>query len=104
MEEVQYEKHFISTQRRDVEGQFIIKFSLKDNIESLGKSYNVAKRRLRTLEGTLDKQPDLKQYHEFLLEYLESYGPMTKVQENTASNCASYYIPYYIVIKEDSMT
>lgn len=70
LEEVQCKEHFISTHKRDAEGRFIVKLPLKGNIKSLGKSYNVATKCLRTLEEKLDKQPDLKQ-HEFLYEYLE---------------------------------
>lgn len=83
---------------------FIVKLPLKGNIESLGKSYNVATKCLRTLEEKLDKQPDLKQhYHEFLHEYLE-LGHMTELQESTFNNCVSYYIPHHAIIKEDSTT
>ncbi|XP_011690002.1 PREDICTED: uncharacterized protein LOC105451334 [Wasmannia auropunctata] len=89
VEETHCEEHFRSTHSRDKEGRFIVQLPLKGKIEELGDSFNIAEKRLKTLERKLERQPELKdQYHAFLKEY----------------DKVAYYIPHHGVIKEDSTT
>lgn len=103
-EEIQCEKHFISTHTRDSEGRFIVQLLLKDNMSNLGESYNIAEKRLKSLERRLEKEPELKQqYHNFIKEYLQ-LGHMKEVSSNALQGENVYYIPHHAVIKEDSTT
>ncbi|XP_025996077.2 uncharacterized protein LOC113005149 [Solenopsis invicta] len=74
---------------------------LKEKIEELGDSFQIATKRLKALERKLEKQPELKTwYHEFLKKYC-TLGHMSKIQLKNESSDTAYYIPHHAVVKED---
>lgn len=82
----------------------MIQLPLKDGVQDLGESYGIAERRLKALERKLERQPELKrQYHEFMLEYL-NLGHMSEVPAERINDKSAFYIPHHAVIKEGSMT
>ncbi|XP_024874479.1 uncharacterized protein LOC112456282 [Temnothorax curvispinosus] len=103
-EEIQCEEHFLATHSRNAEGRFVIQLPLKDGIQELGESYEIAVKRLKALERKLEKQPALKQqYHEFMHEYLE-LNHMSEVPVDKIDDKPVYYIPHHAVLKEDGIT
>ncbi|KAK9738624.1 putative peptidase (DUF1758) [Popillia japonica] len=84
-EEEECLKYFNETTTRDETGQFVVKMPLKDNIEQLGDTYDVALRKFIALEKKFQVNPSLhKQYVTFMKEY-EDLGHMTKIREKVPS-------------------
>lgn len=105
-EEIQCEEHFVTTHSRNAEGRFVIQLPLKDGIQQLEESYEIAEKRIKSLERKLERseQLDLKQqYHEFMHEYLK-LDHMAEVLTDKIKDKPAYYIPHHAVIKEDSIT
>ncbi|KAK9685069.1 hypothetical protein QE152_g38316 [Popillia japonica] len=101
-EEEECLKYFNETTTRDETGQFVVKMPLKDNIEQLGDTYDVALRKFIALEKKLQVNPGLhKQYLTFMKEY-EDLGHMTKTNDH--NNETVYHLPHHPVVKTDSLT
>jgi len=103
-EEIQCEEYFVSTHSRNKDGRFVVQLPLKENIEKLGESFDIAEKRLKALERKLERQPELKEhYHEFIMKYLK-LGHMTEMQSDERHAKLAYYIPHHAVVKEESTT
>ncbi|CAH2097522.1 unnamed protein product [Euphydryas editha] len=93
------ERHFVAHTRRNVSGRFCVKLPLLESPNCLGDSYNLAKRRLLSLEKRFKRNPILKQeYSNFIMEYklLGHLSPAT----DSPSNC--YYLCHHAVLKQES--
>lgn len=102
-EEQSCEDFFKSTVRRDVDGKFVVKLPIRDNLDKLGDSYNSALKRFHLLEKRFDRQPDLRQhYNSFINEYY-NLNHMREVTEDTSIQLP-YYMPHHPVIKPSSTT
>lgn len=94
------EKHFYETTSRVADGRFCVQIPLKDSINKLGDSYNIAEKRFLQLERKLQNKPKLKQqYFDFINEY-ERLGHMSEVIR-PVFGC---YLPHHAVLKENSET
>lgn len=62
-EEKLCEKHYLSNTSRQTDGRFVVGPPLKKEIDSLGHSYNTAKKRFLNLENRFRKHSDLKKLY-----------------------------------------
>lgn len=68
-EEIDCEKMFNLTTKRNEEGRFVVKLPFNDNIQYLGESYQTAYQRFLSLEKRFDYNPSLfGQYSDFIHE------------------------------------
>uniref|UniRef100_A0A2S2QB76 Uncharacterized protein n=1 Tax=Sipha flava TaxID=143950 RepID=A0A2S2QB76_9HEMI len=102
-EERACEDHFNKTVTRSkIDGRFVVKLPFRENAKRLGKSYEIAKRRLLVIERKFKGNQDLKtEYISFMDEY-ERLGHMELVNEDTEVEGKMCYLPHHAVRKEDS--
>ncbi|XP_063989949.1 uncharacterized protein LOC135169143 [Diachasmimorpha longicaudata] len=100
-EELSAEEHFQQHHYRTSTGRDSVALPFRSTPPGLGESRETALKRLHSLEGRLNKNPDLNQeYRAVIREYL-SLQHMTKT---TDIESPGYYLPHHAVIKESSMT
>jgi len=103
-EEQLCEDNFVLTHQRNNDGRFIVQLPLKDEISLLGRSREIAEKRLQAVERKLDKNVELKKaYVDFMQEY-ERLGHMSKVEETAVENDKANYLPHHAVIKSTNTT
>lgn len=103
-QELECEQLFTETTSREGDGKFIVQLPFKDNINQLGESYNVARKRLSLLEQRLNSNSILKgQYSAFMQEY-ETLGHMTPVTYSELEIKRAYFLPHHPIIKPDKLT
>ncbi|XP_071055137.1 uncharacterized protein [Onthophagus taurus] len=112
LEELECEKSFKDSTRRNKDGRFIVKYPT-DHDFVLGDSLSMAIKRFRNLERRLEENPTLKtEYCQFLQEY-EDADHMSRVDELREETLMpikddlkgeAYYIPHHAVHKMDSST
>lgn len=97
------EKHFIETSFRDPSGRYVVRLPFNDKKCELGDSYQIAKKRLYSLERRLNQDPQTREeYSKFMHEY-KTLGHMTEVFGSDATE-GGYFIPHHPVFKQDSHT
>lgn len=102
-EEKRCEELFEEGVRRAEDGKFEVRLPFKQNVEVLGSSGVIAKRRFMALEKKLNRNADLRiQYHDFLRKYLE-LGHM-EVVKDIRSVEGGYYLPHHCVLRPESST
>ncbi|XP_055639848.1 uncharacterized protein LOC129777550 [Toxorhynchites rutilus septentrionalis] len=103
-EEVQCEEHFKRTVKREMDGRYTVALPKDDGVLSrLGKSEEIALRRLQGTERRLSRDSNLRdQYLAFMQEYLR-LGHMLKV-EKVSGEVQRCYLPHQPVVKEASTT
>ena len=73
-------QNFLASTKRDMEVRFVVTLPLKNEATELGESFEMARKRLLSVERKLSKQPALKdKYVEFMADY-EAQGHMVKIQ------------------------
>ncbi|XP_065084476.1 uncharacterized protein LOC135706751 [Ochlerotatus camptorhynchus] len=104
-DETRCEEQFERTVERNSDGRYSVTLPKNDNVlAELGKSRDIALRRLRAVERRLEKNPDLqKQYFNFMTEYFE-LGHMRRVDDNEEGTVKRCFLPHHPVIKESSTT
>jgi len=106
IEETSCEKVFSETTTRDDQGRFIVTLpTKKDIVPQLGNSFEIAKRRLNSLNRRLASNKDLKAaYIAFLEEYVQ-LGHMEEITEqHTNIDTPIYYLPHHCILRPDSLT
>ena len=105
-EESKCEAIFESTTKRGNDGKFIVALPKDvERIRRIGNSYEIAKRRLHSLNRRLSANPELKQqYQEFLDEYLEHNHMEGISSSSKVINEPTYYMPHHCIIRPDSLT
>lgn len=94
------EKHFLSNTSRESDGRFSVGLPLKDNIDCLGESYYIAKKRFYSLESRFRKNPELKVlYSQFIKEYADC-GHLSESSSSKPPN--SYFLPHHPVFRDKS--
>jgi len=103
IEEKACQKYFDRTVTRDADGRFIVRLPFRENVLSLGSSYDIAKRRLLALERRFANNEKLKNdYTLFLDEYIR-LGHMEQVHDNQVNeDKRECYLPHHAVVKESS--
>lgn len=95
------EEHFKKSTIRTETGRFMVAVPLKEPYESLGSSYDSAKRRFTSLERKLENNPMLKSlYNSFMKEYEE----MGHMSEDCSNQIEGYYVPHHGILNEKSST
>jgi len=103
LEEKRCTQHFELNVKRDKDGRFIVKLPFRDNISKLGKSYDVALRRMLALERRFQSDTKLKkEYTKFMNEY-SVLGHM-EIAQQTIPDEQSYYLPHHAVRNESSIS
>ncbi|XP_063985390.1 uncharacterized protein LOC135166760 [Diachasmimorpha longicaudata] len=103
IEELECEKHFQETHRRDESGRYIVRLPLRTSSAALGDSKNKASRQLKSVISRLNKDQAYAQlYEEFIREY-EELGHMTRASKLPESSTA-YYLPHHGVLRENAIT
>ncbi|XP_018400324.1 PREDICTED: uncharacterized protein LOC108777841 [Cyphomyrmex costatus] len=103
-EEQLCEDNFASTHQRDHDGKFIVQLPMKSSISLLGKSREIAEKRLRSVERKFYKDAELKEaYIDFMQEY-ERLGHMSEIGETEDNDEHAIYIPHHAVVKSTSST
>ncbi|XP_018375207.1 PREDICTED: uncharacterized protein LOC108768972 [Trachymyrmex cornetzi] len=103
-EEQLCEDNFVSTHQRDQNGRFIVQLPLKSSLSSLGKSQEIAEKRLRSVERKFDKDATLKEaYVSFMQEY-EQLNHMSEIGEAEDKDEHANYLPHHAVVKSTSST
>nr|XP_029715645.1 uncharacterized protein LOC115259260 [Aedes albopictus] len=87
-DEQRCEDHFQQTVGRDTDGRYIVRLPLReDMLPMLGDSYQLAFRRLQSMEKKFAVDEGLRiAYHEFLEEY-ESLGHMEEISDQILISC-----------------
>jgi len=96
--------HFNNTVTRcKFDGRFIVQLPFRENAKRLGKSYEIAKRRLLAMERKFENNSELKiEYSSFMKEY-EELGHMELVKdEEDEIEGETCYLPHHAVRKECS--
>ncbi|XP_057672767.1 uncharacterized protein LOC130904152 [Diorhabda carinulata] len=103
-EEIAYENHFKKHFKRNDNGAFVVKLSLKMDIDKLGSSLYEAKKRLLDLERRLNNNDAYeKLYSDFIDEYIQ-LGHMSKVSKSESDTYSDYYMSHHGVYREDAIT
>ncbi|XP_045778202.1 uncharacterized protein LOC123876110 [Maniola jurtina] len=93
------ERIFTDSLSRDIHGRYIVSLPFKDDPAVLGRSYEIAKRRLSNLEKRLNSIPELrKDYNDTISEYLNK-GYLNLIKNPQPGPC--YYIPHHAVYRPD---
>ena len=97
------EDHFVKNTTLTSLKKFEVSLPFKSSPETLGSSYETAKRRFLALEKRLEKNSELKcMYLDFMKEYVD-LGHMSPTN-NTIPNTSHYFIPHQCVIRPQSTT
>lgn len=97
------EQNYEKTVMQDETGRYIVNLPFKDN-QQLGQSYEIALRRLLSVERKLRNEKEArKEYCNFMKEY-EQLGHMTLISNNDTAQQTLNFLPHHAVIKESSTT
>ncbi|XP_067214199.1 uncharacterized protein [Linepithema humile] len=102
-EELACEKHFQQTHRRLFSGRFQVRLPLRENPDQLGESYDIAFKRLRSIERKFIKDPLIKERYTTFMKDYESLNHMGRGEMNEKGIPANY-LPHHAVLKEESAT
>lgn len=100
-DDIECESLFNANTFRVENGQFVVKFPLKQSPELLGSSKPDAIRRFKTLEKRFADVHFKQLYTDFIKEY-ENLGHMTKL--TIEPNGIKYFLPHHGILKEMSTT
>jgi len=99
-EDLRCEQLFTENCTRLGNGLHSVRLLSTSGFESLGDSYCLARRRFKSLEAKLDRNPALKaQYSAFLREYID-LGHMSLVTQEPSET--QFLLPYHCVHKQES--
>lgn len=98
------ETFFKNSYSRNKDGRFLVTLPIKEEMsKSLGKSREIAQKRLYALERKFINKPELKtEYVKFMREYL-ALGHMKRAKENL-DNELRVFLPHHAVVKKSSTT
>nr|XP_018906843.1 PREDICTED: uncharacterized protein LOC109036879 [Bemisia tabaci] len=86
---------------RESSGQYVVPLLLKVPNPVLTGSYNLAKKRLNSVQTRLKKLPEV---HKKYKDFMEEYENLQHMRPADVHGQAKYYIPHHLVIKETSLT
>ncbi|XP_072162003.1 uncharacterized protein [Bemisia tabaci] len=86
---------------RESSGQYVVPLLLKVPNPVLTGSYNLAKKRLNSVQTRLKKLPEV---HKKYKDFMEEYENLQHMRPADVHGRAKYYIPHHSVIKETSLT
>lgn len=94
-------EHYLSTTKRQQDGRYEVEIPfIKNGLEKLGSSKEIAIAQFKNVEKKFIKQQNLsEQYKSFMAEYL-NMGHMC-ISNNIKDGC---YLPHHAVLRDDSIT
>lgn len=108
-EEQWCEQHFLDTHRRDGNGRFIVRlpfrFLFDPSTPSLGRSRDIAVKRLLQLERRFAQNTNLKtEYLKAIKDHMDSgrLKPTSSTEIDANGHIQSAYLPHHAVVKESS--
>lgn len=91
-----------STTRDPTSGRYTVGLPFSEDVYSLGRSYETARRRFLCLEKKLEASPSLRiAYDGVIKEYLEKDYITPAPPDMSDDSCPIYVIPHHGVIRED---
>ncbi|XP_062707819.1 uncharacterized protein LOC134288104 [Aedes albopictus] len=104
-EEEEYERLFQETYRRQSNGRYMVQLPLKDSVIQLPDSRTQALRRFYALESKLQRQPNLKEQYDSLMDEYELLGHCKEVFEaDDDPNMQKWYLPHHAVVNPSKTT
>lgn len=103
-EEIECEQVFKENTHRDTSGRFTVKLPIKENLQSLGDSREIALKRFCLLENKFKRQPILHQHYTQFIEEYKRLNHMKLAKDNLDGEHQSYFIPHHAVLKPSSST
>ncbi|XP_062703612.1 uncharacterized protein LOC134286063 [Aedes albopictus] len=101
-EEIRCEEHFAKYTNRDCTGRFVVRLPFSESPAALGKSRDIAEKRMHHLKRRLERYPKLReQYHTFIQEYID-LGHMSLATSSAPDECV--FLPHHCAVKEGSST
>lgn len=100
------EQHFINNYTRNLDGRFSVGLPVRNNINQIGNTKDIAIRRFQNLERKLSHNSVLKSHYvKFMQEYLDM-GHMTEIKDTDIDDeqALRVYLPHHAVIRESSET
>ncbi|XP_008179517.1 uncharacterized protein LOC103308231 [Acyrthosiphon pisum] len=103
--DLECERIYQSTTTRQSDGRYIVHLPFQQDPPLLGKSKDVALRRLEQLENRFKRFPELRdEYHNAMKDYL-ALGHMSQIKVPSADEpTGAYYIPHQAVLRPESTT
>ncbi|XP_065368808.1 uncharacterized protein LOC135961242 [Calliphora vicina] len=103
IEHQECEKSFSKSVQRLPSGRFKVALPFKADPNTLGLSFETARRRFLSLERRLSKEPQTKEmYNSFMKEYI-NLGHMS-IADNKVPDVSHYFIPHQCVLRPQSST
>lgn len=100
--DLECEYFYKQTTTRDKDGRYTVALPFCADPESLGDSFETARRRFLCLERKLLASPDIRSaYDDVIREYLDKGYLIPTPLEDVNSNAASYTIPHHAIIRQD---
>lgn len=98
VEEQRCDMHFDSTHSRREDGRYVVQLPFKEGEPELGNSFQIAERRLKSLERKFAQSPELKNlYCKSIKDHLDQ-GHMVKL-DNLDLSSPHYFLPHHGVVK-----
>lgn len=95
--------HFQETMKRDEDGRFVLRLSIKHEVSNIGRTLDMATARFLSVERRLQRDENIRHaYVTFMKEY-EITGHM-KEADNSHTPKTRFYLPHHPVLKESSLT
>lgn len=100
------EEDFVQTHRRNSEGRFEVRLPLRNSIQQLGPSREIAIKRFKTIKRRFARLSDMKKLYKQFMEEYQSLDHMTQMAYgfNDEEIKIINYLPHHSIVKEDSTT
>ncbi|XP_055632588.1 uncharacterized protein LOC129773062 [Toxorhynchites rutilus septentrionalis] len=102
-EEQACEEHFLQTTSREVDGRFVVRLPLReDMIALMGDSYQPALRRFLAMERKLASNDKLRREY---LSFMEDYEKLGHMEVCSRASCSpQYFLPHHAIQRPESST
>ncbi|XP_055632494.1 uncharacterized protein LOC129772975 [Toxorhynchites rutilus septentrionalis] len=102
-EEQACEEHFLQTTSREVDGRFVVRLPLReDMITLMGDSYQPALRRFLAMERKLASNEKLRREY---LSFMEDYEKLGHMEVCSRASCSpQYFLPHHAIQRPESST
>ncbi|XP_055701637.1 uncharacterized protein LOC129800919 [Phlebotomus papatasi] len=101
-EELECEKYFSDTTKRDSEGRYIVRLPTRSNVSELGDSKFVAQQRFKQLERKLQANSELRTHYISFMNQYQELGHMRVLPDDYTSSRSEYYLPHHAVVRMSS--
>lgn len=102
-EESQCENHFLMSHSRDINGRFVVRLPLKQNLSDFGNSRALTFKYLLLMKNQFRLNSLKASYIDFLREYQE-LDHMRLISSPDQSQRREFFLPHHGVVRETSST